>query len=162
MARKELLSQLYIVAIDLPQVETLAFQYTPDKINYERTANVSNVAIVGRNNDLHHFVGGSTSLSFAMDFYSLESNRMDVKRKIKWLESMTYSERQRPPSRLKIVFGDLFKDEIWILTSVGVEYDVPDLSAGALPLYAIASLNFVRDTERDIYGDDIRNMNYGR
>ena len=153
-------SDLYIVAIDSPDVERLAIQYTPLEISYNRKANVAAVAIVGRNEDLHQYTGGSTSMSLSLDFFAIEADRSDAKRKIKWLESMLYSDENRAPSRLKIVFGQLFRDEIWILTDISVKYSVFEPANGFLPRYAVADCNFVRDTEFDLTGGKIRNQIY--
>jgi len=154
------LNQLYFIAIDTPEVDHLPIQYTPETIDYEREANISEIAIIGRNNGLNQYVGGSTKLSFELMFFSTEAGRQDVKRKVKWLESQTYSGGDRPPSRLKIVFGDLFKDEIWVLQSVGASYSVFDLDNNAMPTYANVSLSFIRDTDIDLTASDIRNQNY--
>lgn len=160
MSARQFFSDLYVVAIDTPEVERLQIQYTPLEISYARKANVANIAIVGRNEDLHHYVSGSTSLSLSLDFFAIEADKEDAKRKIKWLESMLYSDGSRPPSRLKIVFGRLFKDEIWILTDMSVKYSVFEPGNGFLPRYAVADLNFVRDTDLDLSSSKIRNQVY--
>lgn len=160
MSRKTLLKQLYLVAIDTPEIERLQFQYSPRDIKYDRNAQVTDIGIVGRNDNLHQYVTGSTTLRFDLDFYSLEASRQDVKRKIKWLESQLYSEGERPPSRIKIIFGDLFKDEIWIMTVCSATYSNFEPVSGWLPLYATASLTFVRDTEFDLTATDIRTQSF--
>lgn len=157
---KQFFSDLYLIAIDTPDVERLQIQYTPLEISYGRKANVANIAIVGRNEDLHHYVSGSTSMSLSLDFYAIEADKEDAKRKIKWLESMLYSDEGRPPSRLKVVFGQLFRDEIWILTDLSVKYSVFEPASGFLPRYAVADLSFVRDTDFDLSSTKIRNQIY--
>ena len=157
---KSLLKELYILAIDTPEVERLQLQYNPTTISYNRSAQITNVGIVGRNDQLHHYVTGETTVSFDLDFYSLEKARTDVKTKIKWLESLAYSGGDRPPSRVKLVLGELFRDEIWILRSVNVTYSVFEAATKWLPLYATASLSFVRDTEDDLTSDDIRTQSF--
>ncbi len=156
--RKKYLKELYILALDSPEVEALQIQYNPSELNYSRDSKIQDIAIVGRNDDLHQYTGGSTSLSFDLSFFSQETTRQDVKAKIKWLESQMYSEGDRAPSRLKLVFGQMFRDEIWILRSMSVKYSVFEPASGWLPLYATASLTLVRDTETDLNASDIRNQ----
>lgn len=150
------LKELYILAIDTPEVQRLQVQYNPSEINYSRSAQITNIGIVGRNDQLHHYVTGETTVSFDLDFYSQVKDRTDVKANIKWLESLAYSGGGRPPSRVKLVLGDLFRDEIWILKSVNVKYSVFEPASKWLPLYATASLSLVRDTEDDLTSEDIR------
>lgn len=158
--RKTYIKELYILAIDSPEVEALQIQYNPRQITYNRSAKVQDIAIIGRNDDLHQFTGGSTTVSFDLDFYSQEASRQDVKAKMKWLESQLYSEGERAPSRLKLVFGELFKDEIFILKSLNISYSVFEPASNWLPLYATASLSFVRDTETDLTATDIRTQTF--
>ena len=159
--RKTYLSQLFFVAIDTPEVSQLQLQYSPQTISYNREADVQDIAIVGRNDKLHQYTSGTTSVSFEVDFYSQQANRQDVKDKIKWLESQLYSSENRAPSRILIVFGDLFSEnDIWILKSCAVTYSNFEPATGWLPLYAKASLSFVRDTEQDLFAGDIISQNY--
>jgi len=159
-SRKDLLKDLFLIALDLPNVENLPLQYTPMEIAYSRTANIADINIVGRNDNLHHYVSGSTSLDFSVDFYSVEEGRTDVKKKIKWLESMTYAEGESPPSRLKIVFGDLFKDEIWILRSVNANYSLFQPADNFMPVACVVALSFVRDTQINLTSSEIRDQIY--
>lgn len=158
MTRKELLKNLYIIALDTPEVDNLQIQFTPFDINYTRQANIADIQIVGRNDNLHHYISGQTEVSMTLDFYSIEPGGADAKEKAKWLESMMYSEGDRAPSRLKIVFGSLFKDEIWILRSCSVTYSVFQPSNDFLPRYAICDITLVRDTVLDLTSSKIRDQ----
>ena len=158
--RKTYLKDLFFVAIDTPEIEQLQLQYSPPSISYSREADIQDIAIVGRNDKLHQYTSGTTNLSFEVDFYSQQADRQDVKAKVKWLESQLYSSENRAPSRILIVFGDLFKDEVWIMKSCSVTYTNLEPATGWLPLYAKASLSFVRDTEQDLFATNIINQNF--
>ena len=156
-SQKEL---LYFLAIDTPNVERLKVQYMPKAISYSRSANIQRVDIVGRNDKLNQYKGGDTSLSFSLDFYAIEEGFEDAKRNINWLKSMTYSNQDAPPSRIKIVLGDVFDNEVWVLKSVGVKYSNFQPANGWLPRYATAKLSFVLDTSFDLFAEQIRNGNF--
>ena len=158
--RTNLKKLLYIVAIDSPEVERLQIQYAPMEIFEGREARINNIPIVGRNEDLKQFSGGSSTLSFALTFFAVEQGFEDAKRNVQWLKSMTYKDGDRPPSRLKIVFGDLFKDELWVLNKVDVTYSVFQPASGWLPRYATADLAFSKIDDVDKTASQIRNWTF--
>lgn len=160
MATPNQKKQLYILAIDNPELERLEVQYMPKLVNYKRNANIQRVDIVGRNDKLNQYKGGDTSISLTLDFFAVEQGFEDAKRKINWLKSMTYSNEDAPPSRIKLIFGDLFDNEIWILKSVGVKYSSFQPANGWLPRHASASLSFVLDTNFDLFAEQIRTGNF--
>jgi len=149
-------TDLYIVAIDEPQTNTLQLQYMPLQVQYSRDAKFDSIAVIGRNNPLHHYSGGDTSLSFPIDFYSDDPEGGKALQGIQFLESMQYSGIDRSPSRLSLVFGRLFKGKLWLLKTLSVNYSVFEPNKNWLPRYATANCTFVLDTEFDKFSDDIR------
>ncbi len=154
--RKRALQDLYIIAIDSPDVNFLQIQYSPFTINYSRQAKVQSLAIVGRNSDVHQYTGGATKLSLSLDFYATDNLRLSAKESIKWLESMQYSNEDAPPSRLKLNFGNLFQDEIWILQTMNATYSVFEAAFGWMPRYATANISLIRDESTNLFANNIR------
>ena len=68
--------RLYITA--LRTLDRLEIQYVPPELAVKRNPLIAGVAIVGRNNPQHHYLGGSTELNLQLDFHSQETNREDV------------------------------------------------------------------------------------
>ena len=151
-----MITDLYIVAIDEPQTNTLRVQYMPLQVQYNRSAKFEAIPIIGRNEDLSHFSGGNTTLSLNLDFYSSDPDGTNANASIQFLESLTYSGRNRPPSRVQLVFGRLFENTLWLLQSLNVVYSVFEGGKEWLPRYAVAQCTFKRDTEFDLFSDDVR------
>jgi hypothetical protein len=151
---------LYLVAIDTPDLQRLQIQFVPMVINYKRSSKIQDIAIVGRNDDLRQWTGGNTTLDFVLDFYATSDLGNDAVQKARWLESMTYSDDQKPPSRIKIVFGDLFGDQIWVLADVTIDYTVFQPANNWLPRYAKANLSFKLDTPTNLTATKVRNGIY--
>lgn len=154
------IENLYIVAIDEPTLTRLPVQYTPPTIEYKREGRFDAVAIVGRNEDLRHYSGGSTSLSMSLDFYAANENKKSAMQAVAFLESLVYSESERPPSRVKIIFGDLFPNSVWVLVSASVSLSQFEKNSNWLPRYATIQCSFVRDTAIDLTAREIRQQ-YG-
>lgn len=149
-------TDLYIVAIDEPQTNRLRVQYMPLQVQYQRNAKFDAISVIGRNEDLSHYSGGNTTISLNFDFYSTDPNGELAKQGVKFLESLQYSGRDRPPSRVQLVFGRLFENSLWLLQSLNVVYSVFEGGKDWLPRYAVAQCTFKLDTETDLYSDDVR------
>lgn len=141
--------RLYLTA--LSSLERLEIQFVPNEISPSRQANWSEIAIVGRNNPLYHYTGGTNSLSLTLDFHSVEEDRSDVVRKCRLLESWAMNNSyNNPPERIKLTYGKLFKeDEIWLIQSVNPTYTQFSAEHNFLPVQAIVQLDLVLDTDRN-------------
>lgn len=147
---------LFIVAIDEPQLNRLRLQYMPMQVQWQRSAKFDAIAIIGRNEDLHHYSGGQTQVSMSIDFYANDPDATNAKASINFLESLQYSAQDRAPSRVQLIMGRMFEGTLWLLQSMSVTYSVFEPNKQWLPRYAVAQCTFIRDTERDLFSNDIR------
>ena len=107
----------YLITLD--GLEKVEIQYVPPTIAWNRRANDTDVAIVGRNLPKGHHTGGEKVLVLNLDFYSVKASRQDVIEKIMLLESWTYNEDfNEGVESIKLVFGKLFRGEVWRIKSV--------------------------------------------
>lgn len=147
--------QCYIIA--LSTLERIAIQFTPNEIAPQRTANYAEIQVVARNNPLQHFVSGSDTMTFELDFFANKENSQDVRERVNWLKALTRTQsRKQAPERIKLVFGDLFKDEVWIVNSVSPKFSLFDKENGFLPKQAYVSLALTLDPDSNIYAEDVR------
>lgn len=156
--RQQLLKNLYIIALDTPDVPFLQLQYTPLGINISRSAKLQATAVVGRNEPLHQWTGGETQLSFTIDFFAQRADNSDVKEKVDWLLSMTYSGQETPPSRLVINMGKLFEGTTWILKDCNPNYSVFELTKDFLPRMVSVACTFVRQIDNNQFSNEIRRL----
>jgi len=149
--------QLFIVELDHP-FSTLEIQFVPQAIKSNRSAKLQTVAIVGRNDDLLHYTGGKETLKLELEFYAQDDSKKEVFEKINWLKSMTMNNGSNGKFRnVKLVFGDLFKNQVWAISNVSP--DMSHLSAGNswMPLRAKVNIDFILDPEKNRFIDDVRN-----
>jgi hypothetical protein len=147
--------QLYFIAVR--SLERLNIQYVPNELNIQRNADIEEIKIVGRNNPKHHYSGGSTKLTLELDFYSTDANREDVIKKCRWLESLAANDGYKnPPQQVRLVFGKLFRNEVWVVNSV--DYKLSDFSKphGYLPVQAYCSIALSLDPPTNTRTQDIR------
>jgi hypothetical protein len=150
-------SELYIVELVRP-FERLEIQFVPPVLNWNRKADISSVQIVGRNHPKAHFTGGSESLSFQLDFYSDVEDRSDVIKKVRWLQSLTYSDGSFGPARnVKIVWGSLYKKDVWAVESVNVKLENFAQKHGWLPQQAWVDISLTADPTKNLRIQDVRN-----
>lgn len=147
--------QLYFVEVK-PPFERLEFQFVPEKISNPREADIAQVAIIGRNLPRHHHTGGHESLAFTLDFYADEENRRDVKRKCDWLKSLTYNEGSGPARLVKLIWGELYSKETWVVKSVRPEFSMFHSQYGMLPCQAYVDIVLMRDSKTNITLRDAR------
>jgi len=137
--------------------ERLEIQFMPNEINGSRSADLKELKVVGRNNPFLHYTGGKENLNLPLEFYSDIESHDDVKRKIDWLRSLTINDGKIGSyRRVKIVFGDLFRWELWVVKAVNYKYTHFDGESGFLPLRAVANLVLQIDTDNDVTINDLR------
>lgn len=137
--------------------EKLEIQFIPAGISGSRIANLQEVVIVGRNDPLLHYTSGKETLTLPLEFYSDNERHDDVKKKVDWLRSLTINNGAIGGYRnIKIIFGDLFKWEIWAVSNVNYNYTHLDGQSGFLPLRATVNLSLKLDTPENLEIDDFR------
>jgi len=146
--------ELFIVETEDPS-SRLEIQFVPGAIGGSRQARLQSVAIVGRNDDLLHYTGGSETLTLELEFYG---DSDEVYKALNWLKSLTVNDGYAGAFRtVKIVFGELFKNNVWAVKSVKPNMSHFNQETGWLPLRGKASVEFQLDPEKNRYIDDVRN-----
>lgn len=147
---------LYFVSIKDPN-DKLEIQFVPPELSITRTPDISEIKIVGRNNPLYQYASGTTELSFELDFYADEESREDVIRKCRWLESFTFNDGyENPPSQIKLVYGSLFRNEVWIIKRVDYRLSQFHKEKGYLPQQAYARITLALDPKFNLKIEDVR------
>lgn len=110
--------------VDTVTGESLKFQYNPNQIQLTRSPSWASQEVPGMSHPRLQFVqGGDRKFSFSLDFFSDERGRKDVKRKMDWLESLTYPDwdgitnMQRGAHPVLFNFGDLYKNITCVVTN---------------------------------------------
>lgn len=148
----------YIVILR-PPYEKLEFQFVPAEVKLNSKANNAKIEVVGRNNPRHHYTGGDDSFSLKLEFYSDVEERDDVIKKVRWLQSLRYNDGYAGPKRnIKVVMGDMFQREIWIVDSVNIDMTNFDSQKGFRPRQASVDLNMSLDPRSNLTINDIRNL----
>lgn len=146
--------ELFIVETSSPG-SRLEIQFVPGVVAGNRNAKLQSVAIVGRNDDLLHYTGGSETLSLELEFYGENDH---VLKAVNWLKSLTMNDSYAGAFRtVKLAFGDLFKHEVWAIKSVKPSMTHLAQEAGWLPLRAKVQVEFQLDPKKNRYIDDVRN-----
>lgn len=147
--------QLYFIA--LTTLDRLEFQYVPKDIKIVSQGNFPEVVVVGRNTPVYHYTGGSKSIELELDFHSITANKEDVIKKVQWVESLRYSNGDEDaPQSIKVIWGDLFKDETWIVTKVQSTISMFDKVNGMLPRQAYVKVTLLADNETNVKWSDIQ------
>jgi len=147
---------LYFTA--LRTLERLDIQYVPKDITLVRTPIIAGVAVVGRNNPIHHYVGGTTELNLELEFYAMEDNMEDVITKCKWLESLCYGDGfDNPPEQVRLTFGRLFgNNEVWVVKDVKYKMSLFMVEKGFLPRQATVTVSLALDPKKNLKIEDVR------
>lgn len=147
-------NELYIVETSEP-FEKMVIQFVPTDMNNTRKAKLKDISVVGRNDDLQHYVGGSENLTFVLDMYG---NNEHVMKKINWLKSLTMNDGFGGSFRsIKLIFGDLYKYHVWNLTSVNAKLSQFTKDLKWEPARAQVTLSMKLDPENNRLIEDVRN-----
>lgn len=145
---------LYFIAVD--SLHRLEIQFVPD-ISVARRPLIAGLYVIGRNTPKYHYLGGETLINLKLDFHAAQENRQDVIDKCRWLEHLTFNDGySQPPQKVKLVFGDLFRDELWIVKSINYNLSNFHKQYGFLPQQAFANIQLALDPESNLVWEDIR------
>lgn len=134
----------------------LYIQFIPTNVSIQRNSSTQTVQIVGRNNPLYQYTAGEKLLSMTLDFYSEEEEREDVIKRCHWLEGLTYNDGyDKPPERVRLVWGDLYQDEIWTVKSVNYSLSNFHKGWGFLPQQAYVDITLALDVDKDVVKSDL-------
>lgn len=149
--------KLYFIA--LQSLDRLEIQFVP-KLQMSRNANYANIQIIGRNTPKYQYLSGQSTMSLELDFHSMNEDRKDVIDKCRWLEHLTFNDGyETPPQKIKLVFGDLFRDEVWLVRRVNCDLQNFHKPSGYLPQQAYVSLELMLDPESSLTWEDVRSDN---
>lgn len=149
--------ELYLVELVDP-FERLEIQFVPRELDMPRKADLAKMRVIGRNNDLLHYTGGSNTLKLPLEFYSDDDNQYeDVIAKVNWLQSLAMKDGFNGPYRnVKLVFGDVFRYEIWAVESVDPKImDFMD-DGQWRPLRATVNVSLILDPITNLLINDVR------
>ena len=146
---------LYIVIVRT--LERMEIQFMPGELPISRSADLAQLKIVGRNLPKPHYTGGDTSMSLNLSFYAEEESREDVIAKCRWLEALTANDGYTAPAEVvKLVWGRLFREELWVVKSVKYTLKQFERSQGYLPTLATADVDFMQVSKTNLRTSDIR------
>lgn len=132
-------SKLYI--LDLDTQESMEIQFVPDNLSIDRKIRLNAVNIIARNLPKYQYSGGQTELDFRLDFYADEENRVSVIQRCKWLEGFTVNDKGRSPQKkLALIFGSMFRDDIWIMGEFKYKLENFDKQFGMYPKQAYVDI----------------------
>jgi hypothetical protein len=147
--------ELIIVELN-PPFDRLYFQFVPEEFDVPREASLDSLAVIGRNNNLYQYTGGFETLNLPFEFYASDEKRGEVLKAVNWLKSLTMSNSDSGIPRVKIVFGDMFLKETWIVQSVLPKFSSFDSNYSWLPGKAKVDVKLLLDTEIDMKQSDRR------
>ncbi len=142
-------SQLQMVIVEPDSYEVIDFQFVPDVLSWQRNIDISEIKPILRNTPKYQYSGGSTVISFRLDFFANTDGRDDVIDRCRQIEALGYSDGYvKPKAQVKLVWGALFRNEVWEVLSV--KYDLmefkPDQYFLPQQAYVDITLGLVADT----------------
>lgn len=136
-------------------LEKLDIQFYPAELSTDYNPNIATIQVVGRNLPRYQLLGGEATLTMQLDFHADESSKQSVTKKCDWLRSLTMVDRKKGAQRVKIVFGELYKNEMWIVKSVKVKSSLFDEANGCYPRQAYVDITFGLDMDKNLNWIDV-------
>lgn len=123
MARENVTENLGAL-VDTEDGVRITFDLNPNSFQDEKSTELAEIQIPGMSNPRLQFSnGGTRSISFSIPLHHGATD--DVPSAIRILQSWLYPEYEgghlkKAPSRLLLVFGDTWPDELWVMRSCNV------------------------------------------
>ena len=148
--------KLKMIIIDPDEYDTVDFQYVPDNLSFNRRIDMQEVKPILRNIPKYHYSGGSTTLKFRLDFFANNESRQDVIDRCRQIEALGYSDGyDKPKQQIQLVWGTLFRNEIWEV--LDVKYDLLDFKPDAdfMPQQAFVDITLGLSSSINLKWSDI-------
>lgn len=159
MAYNTTKDSMYIIEREYP-FERLQIQFVPREVKVPRSANVSDITIVGRNDQLQQFISGKETVNIQLEFLSDQPDRRDVISKVDWLKSLTMVDGKNGRYRNVILsMGKLFQGQLWTVRSVDPTMTHLDGDADWLPIRAKVDITLKRNPKTNLRISDVRRWN---
>lgn len=143
--------------IDVVTRERLEIQFVPLELEVVRGINMEAVAIVGRNTPRYEYIGGEKSISLKLDFHANNDDKQDALAKAKWIEQRTYNDGYAAPAtRIQLVWGDMFKNEVWVIKSCPYRLSQFDKTRGFFPSQVYMDLTLGLSVNHNLRKKDVR------
>ncbi len=141
-----------LVFINWTTLERQDIQFVPMEVSTPRAASLTEHAVIGRNQPVIQFTGGSSTMTIEFSLYGT-----DVKDRANWLQQFTFNDGDgNPPPLLKIIWPGLIPDDaLWSVKSVDPKFSLFMPGENFAPRMATVTLNLTRNTERNITFNDI-------
>ncbi len=154
MASKYTQGLIYIT--NLLTLETIEAQYVPMSLVGNRVAKLAEVAIPSKNTPNFHFTGGSEEITLKLDFFAEDITRTEVISKVSQLKALTIKDgKNNPAPKVKVVFGDIFQDERWVVKNVRYEFSLFNNFFNMNPNMCIVDLTLALAPEKDLTLRDV-------
>lgn len=123
-----------LLLIDIETGETLGLQGLPDELDYNPSPTWATISIPGRNAPWYTYVGSEDVLTLEISWYAKQENLKDVIAKCRWIEALTKADSyDDPPHRCRLKWGELFSEELWIVSSASYRLKNFDAAQGYRP-----------------------------
>jgi len=149
-------NMIYIIIHSPDKYDTINFQFIPNELMYDRKVNVQPVSPVSRNLPYYHYAGGETTMKLRLDIVAEQENRADVINKVRRVEALGYSdgyEKKKP--RVSIVWGSMFRGELWEVGNVKIKLQDFKPSYGYLPQQAYVDIDLMLVSDKNLRWSDI-------
>lgn len=140
--------------------ERISFQFLPDQILWDRSANFVNIPIVGRNNSKKQLTGGEDRVTFTLEFNGLfEDDKRHCIQRLKFLQSLAVTNGFAGPARnVKIAWGDVFRFNVWVVKSVKGVYSNFSGLGNMNPMRVVVDVEFELDPTENSKMLDVRGI----
>lgn len=145
-----------IYIIDVENQQYLRIQNVPLEFDYSPESTFAAINTIGRNNPFYHYTGSEDTLTFDISWYANEASRTDVIRSCRWLESYTKNDGYTDePHRIKLAFGELFTNDLWLITAAPYKLSLFSKPNSMMPTLAYQTLTLKRVVETNRTKEEI-------
>ena len=136
-------SKIYLLRFDTN--ERMEIQFMPS-ITESRNGNISDYAIIGRNDPKYQFINGKDTIRLDLDFYAEDDKCETVYARVGWLKSLIASNGVNGVApRVGLFVGNMFKNDKYIVESVDADYSNHSKPNNFMPRQANVSITLSGD-----------------
>lgn len=136
-------NKLYMVRYDTG--ERMEIQFMPN-ISESRDGNISDYAIIGRNDPKYQFINGKDTIQIELDFYAEDQRCETVYARVGWLKSLIASNSIKGIApRVGLIIGNMFKGDKYIVMSVDADYSNHSKPNNFMPRQAMVTVTLAGD-----------------
>jgi len=137
--------------LNLQTGESLSFQYQTTELDDQNAGSWASIPSPGRNLPFQHWTGGEESITLELHWVAERLDKRDPMEKAEYIKSLRAADGyERSAPRVKLIWGEVFKDSEFVVHSAPFKAKYPDGQQGWRFMTILQNITLIRVSDSNL------------